>query len=265
MKYKFRYLNAIVQRGIVPKKYNGKPYRRAIDNGLYMGCPGKEIFYGLACLKNVELDRLAQSVAKVLPATYPGRGVHLSVFLRYVYGCFDKQGCLHTESQTNQWRHEKKNWELPDKFINLVMQHCIAAKKTYGYLMCLEMRGHRIGDQMILTGDTSNLDLMLFHYRKASKLARKIHANKNTFSPYFWGMRYLSALKQDKQIIIEWAVSFFNHVNRFSTSSTVRGKICWTLSILRSICDQNEWDKFVEKYKTYTQKTLHMNYVYFQR
>lgn len=260
-KYNFEFLNNLLDRGIVTKKHSLESIPEAIHDGIYMGCPGKEIFHGLGFLSEEEINILVQKVCEKFPFIPPGRSVHLSVFLRYIYGCFDKQGILYNNDQKQEIIAASRDWSKSHNFAEKMCEQFDKLGNSYGHMMTLEMMAHRIGDAVEITGDQSLIDKMVKIYEKAGQMAVKIGDNKNTFSSYYWCFKYLVHFKQPKDRCIRYAVMFFDNVEQFCKSSTVKGKLASSLNLIRSILTKREWKRFIKRFVFYKNKVLNMNLV----
>lgn len=254
-KYKLRYLLSLSDRGIVSKKTSLPPFKRAIAAGLYLGCPGKEIFYGLNLLSRHGMERLAAVVADKFPDT-PQRSVHLSAFFRYVYGCFDKQGCLNGDDQAAAMIKEKRDWSKSDEFVDVLISSFKEISNRYGELISYEMKAHRVGDTVIIRNDMTMLPKMLLLYDSAGQIAEEIMARKNVCSAYYWAFRYLYYLKQPEYY--HYAMKFLNNVEKYSNSSTIKGKVRATYNMLKSSLPDADWQNVVEIVSGFTKKSLQL-------
>jgi len=247
----FEQLVDICSRGIVQKKHSLSPVKTAIDNGTYFGCPGKEIYYAISWMDESQIKKLASIVCLSFPKESPGRSIHLSVFLRYIYGCFDKQGCLHGPKQAQKMKSEKRDWSKSDKFVDYMITCFKNRGNLYGEMMCYEMKAHRLGDMIIIHNDLKYLDSMINFYKMSAILAEKVNAKKNTFSAYYWAMRYLYELKRPKSEILHYAKLFFDKVEKYCNTSTAKGKVTSAFNIVHRICSKRDWRVFRKHFATY--------------
>jgi len=256
-KYRIRYLMSIAHRGIVSKKSGLGYFKRAIDNGTYFGCPGKEIYYGLPRLSDDDMSKLACVISNSFPLSWPGRAVHLSVFLRYVYGCFDKKGCLHNPAQSQKMKAEKRDWSKSDKFVDCMIACFKLKHNLYGEMMCYEMKAHRLGDMIIIHDDLSYLPKMLDMYNRAGTIAMQIDAKKNACSAYFWAFQYLIELRRPKEDWLPYALLFCDNVEKYSRSSTISSKVHSLLIRAHRNLSSDDWNSIVQpKLDGYKNKVL---------
>lgn len=178
----------LVRLGIRQKGDVIPPVRGAFREGNYLGCPGKDIYFGL---HNLDLDvgSLAQALAAVFPAKPPTDHVAIAACLRYIYGCFDKQGALLSK------QHEKivlrNNWRESLPFIRLLEGQFKTSGNVYGLLISHEMEAHRLGDDSVVNNDPTVLIEMLACYNRAQSLAIKAKSMKHMFTPFYWAACYL--------------------------------------------------------------------------
>jgi len=93
------------ERGIVGKvrkKPQFKPYKWGYRGGLYLGAPGKDIHYVLPDMSEEQMDIFVKKFATKYPKNPPGDHVKWAAVIRYIYGCFEKQGTLRSKDDKNR-------------------------------------------------------------------------------------------------------------------------------------------------------------------
>ena len=224
-----------ISAGIHPKK----------ASGYYVAYPAREIFELLPSLNPKQLDSLAIATAEAFPQLRPGKCVHLTCFIRYVYGCFDKQGLLNSKTSANI-KQKQPDWSLSDYFMDRVAFYMDKKKRSYGLVLYYEMKAHRIGDKVILDNNKELIDTMLSFYEKAVQLAVILRAWKNTYSPYFWAANYLMAFGEVNRAK-EYCLKFLENVNFYGDSPFLRGKLTGALNMLKRNMTDKEWRKLMRR------------------
>ena len=91
----FSQIKELLKRGIVGRRVETYiPVDSIPSKGMYMGCPGKEMFYSLPNFVDSEINELSTICYSLFPQELPGRYVHFSVFWRYLFGVFNKHGLV---------------------------------------------------------------------------------------------------------------------------------------------------------------------------
>jgi len=124
---------------------------KAFRGGLYLGAPGKDIYFSFLWLSDEQLGLLAEKLAKQYPSKPPQGHLGYAACIRYIYGCFDKQGCLLSKWHKLMMKEENEDWSMPDKFTNLLNDYFKKNNCEYGQVIYHEMSGHRIGDRLFIT------------------------------------------------------------------------------------------------------------------
>lgn len=191
----------LVNLGIRQKKDVVSSVRGAFREGNYLGCPGKDIYWGLHKL-NPDVNLLAIALASVFPSKPPSDHVAIAACLRYIYGCFDKQGSLLSK------QHEKivsnNDWRSSLPFIRSLEEKFQSSGNIYGLLISHEMEGHRLGDDFVVNADPSILPEMIDRYEKSQSLARQAGSMKHMFTPFYWAACYLERHDADKAREYHW-------------------------------------------------------------
>lgn len=162
----------------------------AFRGGRYLGAPGKELFFALNNLSEKESFDIAKILSKFFPKKSPDNHVKWAAFLRYTYGCFEKQGCLRSKADQERMVNEKPDWTLPDLFVDKLVSIFNENKNYYGLTMCYEMKGHRAGDSAIINNDCALLETMMDFYNKSTKYAKEINCVKHIFTNMYWSACY---------------------------------------------------------------------------
>lgn len=232
----------LINRGIVTRKSHGfKPIPYALDDGLLMGCPGKELYYSLPALSKKEQDHLVGPVLGMFPLSPISRSVHLSAFWRYFYGVFHKQGGLNNSIDVLQeWRNNELDWKHQFRF----MTKFLTAARHYPYakLVACEMHAHRVGDLFLLTGEDKYCEQMMRYYHLATRLAVIHKSNKNAFSAPFWCAKYLYEGGQ-YDLCFKFCIEFLKNATQFCRTSTVSGKFYQSVKMLRICASPDRWRK----------------------
>lgn len=160
----------------------------AFDNGNYTGFPGKDIYFALEWMTDEQQNIVAEKLAGCFPYKPPTDHVEFSACVRYLHGLFDKNGCLLSEDSKLLISH--LDFDRSDKFVEKLKNSFITKKCDYGLVLYYEMKGHRIGDRILL-GDYSLVDKMIKYYHQSHQLALKIKSIKHIFTSYYWCARYL--------------------------------------------------------------------------
>lgn len=189
-------------RGIVATVHkNDRPLSYGVRNGLYIGAPGKDVYYVLPSLNQEQLNLLAIKTLSLFPERPPSNHVSYAAFIRYVYGCFEKQGCLRSKKDKQRMIEENEDWTLATNFMNLAAKHAEEQSKIYFLVLHYEMLGHRLGDRAIIEKKVEILQAMEENYLKSQGLSKKIRSFKHMFTPYYWCAKYYAEMKiKDKAL-----------------------------------------------------------------
>jgi len=249
----------LISKGIknVVKDRDKSIMNGAFIKGLYLGCPGKDIYIALMKmdLSDDQMHRMAKELTKVYP-TQSGGHVHTAACIRYIYGCFDKHGCLLSKKHTFMMNKDTDDWSLSDKFMNMVVDEFKNDNNKYGLIIYYEMKAHRIGDKAVMNNDPSYLDCMLEHYIKSQSIAVETKCYKHTFTPFYWAAKYFQ--KFDKSKAIKYHVKSLKFMNKFCPDSRpgYREKALDSMIYLRKNMSKVEWGKYKLKIKNFRNKCL---------
>jgi len=192
-------------RGIISKVRDKEvPFSFGFRGGVYVGAPGKDVYFVLRTLDISRHDELAKSVANLFPRKAPSNHVGYAAFVRYVYGCFEKQGCLRSRKDKRRLINEKPDWTISTQFMERVANFAIKNDNKYALIIHYEMLAHRLGDLAVIKNDLIILPEMEKHYLISKDLALKINSYKHMFTSYYWCAKYFAELNQ-----IETALKYF--------------------------------------------------------
>jgi hypothetical protein len=217
---------------------------------LYQGFPGKELYALLVSdLSLEELKKLSVAVAKYLPSVPRKRCSHYSSFLRYAYGCEEKNGTLMSEEQRRLWIEQKRDWTQIISFMNLVCKELEADNNLFGICLCREMMAHRLSDMAVITHNLKYLEEAITLYGWCATTADAIEAHKNAFSAWYWPLLYLSLLKPDDSRCIPYFYQFIKAIDKHARTKFIGKKIKKAICAMRKISPL-EWEKFSHEYNT---------------
>lgn len=197
----YKKLLQLIKMGIRQKKDEIPPMRNAFRGGNYLGCPGKDVHFGLLKLNmdQNELFNVCKSFASVFPNVPLRDHTGVAACFRYIYGCFDKQGILLSS------QHRKivanNNWKIALPFIDIVENEFLKSNNYYGLVIHYEMKAHRYGDDAIIYKSKDDISIMLDNYSKSQEFALKSKSYKHTFTPIYWAACYLEQLDTSKAVL----------------------------------------------------------------
>ena len=242
----------LLKRKIVPKKPIGFSHVKfAIEDGMYMGCPGKEIFFSMSKLSVEDREKLVDPIISLFPRSLNSRSVHYSLFWRYFYGVFDKRGLLNKKKDNTI--QVSSLWNDYFFYADHIMS-CFPPSH-YGYVVALEMKAHRVGDLFLLTKEDKYKKQMLDMYDEVYRLSPVVGAKKNAFSSMFWCSVYLYEAKEFK-LYNAYAIKFLHAVNKYNTSVTAKGKVVSTLNKLYITMTRKQFKGVLNLYKNLSNKTM---------
>lgn len=235
--------------GVVKKGKIGR-FSFAHDRGMYLGSPGKEIFFSLPSLSDDQMSLVVSALASHYPLKPPGNHVKWAACIRYIYGCFEKQGCLRSKADKKRMVQEDVDWNLPNKFMSLLKDEFERRGCKYGLILWHEMYAHRIGDRAIIENDPSKLDEMLFNYERSQKLALATKSWKHTFSPYYWAASYFYEIG-DADNCIKFHKKSLSMMNKYCPDARegYREKAKTSLKHLKHTMNNAEWKKWYNGFR----------------
>ncbi len=167
-----------------------KSINNAIYKGIYIGSPGRDIYYMLPYLSDDQMVSVSKKLANKFPTSYPGTNAQYSACIRFIYGQFEKQGTLRSDNDLKRMREEKLEWSLSRKFLELLKKELKKDDKLYGLVVLCEMEAHRLGDEAVINKDMGKLNEMEQMYLEAIRYANKCKSYKHMFSLYYWASQY---------------------------------------------------------------------------
>jgi len=168
-----------------------KSIRDAIYNGIYIGSPGRDIYYMLPYLLDDQLVEVVSMVESRFPKTPPENHVNVGAFIRFIYGQFEKQGSLKNDAAFQEMKNNTPEWDLSRRFIRLLYEALKHSNNSYGMSIMDEMNAHRMGDEALLNNDKNKLKAMEEMYNNSVQNAYKCKSYKQMFTPYYWLAMYL--------------------------------------------------------------------------
>ncbi len=178
-----------------------KKIEKAIYKGLYTGSPGRDIYFMLPYLTDDQMKELVREISKSFPNIPPGNHVNIAMFVRFIYGQFEKEGILRSKKDFKRMEKEKLDWKLSRKFLGFLYKELEKINNYYGLTMLCEMEGHRLGDEAIINKDKDKLKEMERMYNKSVKFACKCESYKQFFTPYYWSAKYFEKFGEEKKSI----------------------------------------------------------------
>jgi hypothetical protein len=170
----------------------------------------------------------------------------LSVFWRYLFGVFDKQGLVpittieNTRGQNivsvdyEQTKQAMTNWSVFFNFADSVY----SSSSDFGKMLISEMKAHRFGDRFLLCKDDHQRAIcgqqMMHEYERSHGLALNIGEKKNLFNSMFWCSRYLFEAKE-YDLYKAYAARFLDEANKHCKSKGISSKLYFTCDALQSL------------------------------
>jgi hypothetical protein len=185
----------------------------ACYNGIYVGSPGRDIYCFLPYMSDDQMREVAKKLSEVFPKNHSGHHVQTSSCIRSIYGMFQKEGVLLSDTKMEKMREEDIDWTLPMKFLNILCEEFKKIKNYYGLCITYEINGHRFGDEAIIDKDVNKLELMSEEYEKSVKYASKCNCKKQIFTPYYWGAKYYDKYG-DKENAVKWYSLMMKNFNK---------------------------------------------------
>ncbi|KKL45891.1 hypothetical protein LCGC14_2351110, partial [marine sediment metagenome] len=182
----YEQLLKMISRGVIKKisnKSKHKPFLFGFRGGQYLGAPGKDVFFVMSILTEDQFIDVAYKVADLYPKKPPNNHLHWAACIRYIYGCFEKQGVLRSRADKKRMIKENVDWDVPMRFMEQVSRRFKYNKNNYGLVLYYEMLGHRLGDRAVIKKDPQYLDSMMINYLKSRKIAKNIKCWKQLFTP----------------------------------------------------------------------------------
>jgi len=184
------------------EKYKKKSIKDAEYGGIYIGSPGRDIYYMLPYLSEEQFEEVANIIVDRFPKDPPGNHVNVGMFFRQVYGQFEKQGVLRSDKDLKRMKKEKLDWNLSKKFIELLHDKFEKNNNFYGLSILYEMEAHRVGDKAILNMDIDMMDKMEKFYLESVRYSHKCNSYKQMFTPYYWCFEYFKKYGTKKKALL---------------------------------------------------------------
>jgi hypothetical protein len=237
-------------------KYTKKTVNNAIYGGIYIGSPGRDIYYMLPYLSKKQIEEVVCMVEKTFPRDPPSNHVNVGMFVRFVYGQFEKQGILRSEKDFERMKREELEWSSSRSFLKLLYDKLEENNNFYGMSILCEMEAHRLGDEAVLNKDVEKLDKMEEYYNKSVKLAHKCKSHKQMFTPYYWCYEYFRKYKEKKKAL-SYAYLTIENASKYCPDARP-GYITKLYSCLKYIKkkDKEHWSKFYTKYSKNKKKCI---------
>jgi len=228
----------------------------AFRKGVYLGSPGKDIYMALSWMNEEQIAISANELAKHYPSKPPQGHLGYAACIRYIYGCFDKQGCLLSSWHRNIMKKQNEDWSKPRHFMNLVNINFKSSNCWYGQVLYNEMEGHRLGDHILISNDYFLKDKMLFHYNMAHSIAVKIKSFKHTFTSMYWAASYLEYF--DKKMAVEYHKKNLKFMEKYCPDSRpgYKEKATHSLKYIYAYLNKNEKDDYKKFLKHLKNKCL---------
>jgi len=237
-------------------QYKSKSIDNAHYKGIYVGSPGVDIYYMLPFLKDTQMEEVADKIVDQFPKTPPGNHVNIGMFVRFLYGQFEKQGTLRSEKDLDRMKNEEIEWGLPRKFIKLLFDKMSDSSNFYGVCILCEMEAHRLGDEAVLNNDYGKIVEMEVMYNKSVKFAHKCGSYKQMFTPYYWCFEYFKKCK-NKEKALEYSYLTMENAEKHCPDARP-GYVDKLLSCIKYVkkYDKEEWKDFCRAYKNSKNKCV---------
>ena len=234
-------LRRMVSWGIHQKKAirkRGPVEKSCCNGGYYRGSPGRDIFFCLPRLSEKEIVRIAKIFGESFTRVPPSDHVCVAACIRFIYGQFNKQGGLMSDSRYYEeldrrakpdgHRHKSRiyhmreedppDWSVPRHFLGLLAEEFKSNGNHYGLTILNEMEGHRLGDEALVLDSMDKLDQMELVYNEAFRQALKCESYKHMFTPFYWAARYFMKYG-DKERAIKYSYKTLKYAARYCPDS----------------------------------------------
>ena len=221
--------------------------------GIYVGSPGRDIYYMLPYLDDEQMKKVASLLCKKFPIIPPQRYANVAACIRFIYGQFEKQGILRSEKDFKRMKKEELEWSFSRKFLKFLENEFEKINNYYGMSMLCEMEGHRLGDESVINKDIKKLEEMEKKYNKCVEYANKCKSYKHMFSIYYWTFEYfkkfgdvVNSVKYGKLSIINASKYYRNY---FPGGEQYYSKRLKNTFLYVEENDKDNWKEFRKKYK----------------
>lgn len=218
--------------------------------GMYLGAPGKDIYVSLPFLSWDEKKDIARILASKYPHKPPSNHVKWAACIRYIYGCFEKQGCLRSDSDKQRMQSENRDWAESSEFMDLVRQEFADNNNKYGMIIWNEMTAHRYGDRAVIEENPLLLNDMIQLYQQAHLYAVSIKSWKHTFTPFFWAGSYYHEMKMPEESV-KWHTESLRMMNKYCPDARegYREKAKISLKHIKEDMSNDEWKEWYKNFK----------------
>ena len=230
-------------------EYKKKAISNAAHEGIYVGSPGRDIYYMLPYLNDDQIIEIINIIVDKFPKIPPGNHVNVGMFVRFIYGQFEKQGILRSEKDFKRMKNEELDWDKSRKFLKILWGEFEYRENFYGLSILSEMDAHRVGDEAVINKDLEALDQMEQLYNMSVKYAHKCNSYKQMFTPYYWCYEYFRKYK-DKKKALSYAYLTIESADKYCPDARP-GYIAKLSSCLKYIKkrDKDNWQNFSDKYR----------------
>jgi len=193
----YEHICELIPKGIGPTKY-----KNAFCEGDYLGCPGKDIYFWIKEDGDVnKMNHAAYLLSKNFPQKPPHNPIEYGACVRYIYGCFEKQGILRSPKDKKRMISSKQEWKKSSVFISFLFKHLENDKNYFGLALLSEQMAHRFGDRYVIDEDDRNLLLMEEYYMKCYQYALKCKSKKHLMTTFYWEGRYWAEIGNKKKAV----------------------------------------------------------------
>jgi hypothetical protein len=225
----------------------------AIYDGVYVGSPGRDIYYMLPYLNNKEMREVASLLSGCFLNSPPRTYANIAACLRFIYGQFEKQGSLKSDKYFKKMKENKPVWDLSIKFLKELEEELKIVNNYYGLAMLYEMKAHRLGDEAVLNEDTKKLNEMEQMYLKVIDFADKSNSYKHMFSIYYWASEYFRKFGETDKAVKYGKLSIKNACRYYrkyfpNGEAYYSKRLSNTFYYIRKY-DPDNWKKIKKKYK----------------
>lgn len=237
----------MLDKGVVKKLSRNskvKKFKFGFRKGAYLGAPGKDVYFVMPSLTDEQFSDVAVRFANMYPNKAPDNHLHWAACIRYVYGCFEKQGCLRSNADKKRIIKEDPDWDMPIRFMSLALEQFKKNKNHYGRVLHYEMLAHRFGDRAIIDKNPELLNEMISHYENSQRLAMKCKSYKHMFTPFYWAGHYYYEMDFKKECIKYHTLSL-QHMEKYCPDARdgYRDKAMTSFKHLKESMEPRDWKK----------------------
>ena len=231
---------------------------KAVHGGIYIGSPGKDIYYMFPYLTKEQMKEIAKIINEKFPKKPPENYSNVAAFIRFIYGQFEKQGILRSEKDFERMKKEKPDWSISREFLWYLFEELRKDNNYYGLTMLHEMEGHRCGDEALIYENKKKLEQMEINYWLCIEFAKKCDSYKHLFSIDYWAGEYFKKFGDEKKALEHYKKAIINS-KKYYYKYFPNGEQYYKERLLKSLwLFKKEDNKFYNKYKKI--KFLGINY-----